>query len=122
MISKLVLFNGIYDILCAFSILGWPLPFSSFFAKLHPTMFLEEMDVTAKRILAYWILTYGCIRLYAGIYFEPTTRYLAVLTYILEGLFFLYENQQTKMNQEKVWFVTTVSFLFAFFISSSRFL
>jgi hypothetical protein len=53
--------NGIYDILCAISILKWiPIPYIK---DLHLSMIKESHNLLFERFFAYWIFTYGIIRL-----------------------------------------------------------
>ena len=51
-----------------------------------------------KRLLAYWIMTYGTIRLVAGIYTEVGLDYTAAFSYFIEALCFeieLYKGKPT---------------------------
>jgi len=59
-LQNIILLNGIYDILCAFSILN--IIYIPFLDKIHISMF-NEYDANLHRILAYWIFTYGMIRI-----------------------------------------------------------
>ena len=85
MISLII--NGFYDIICGISILF----FNNFFSKLHTNLFNVKLSDINKRFLAYWILTYGFIRLYIG--FSNIKEFLIIgsFTYIIEALFLEYE-------------------------------
>ena len=55
--------NGIYDLVCASSILFTSIPIIS---SLHPGIFAQDELRThpvIRRLLAYWILTFGSVRL-----------------------------------------------------------
>ena len=91
----IVLINGVYDIVCAICILlciGCQATVPVF-SKLHPTMFLERSDdPVVNRLLSYWILTYGIVRLYAGLVDDYHIQILAAMTYFIEAGCFSYEN------------------------------
>lgn len=56
--------NGIYDIACGTAILYAK---NTYLANLHPYMFLPGvMNKIALRFMAYWIILYGCIRLFSN--------------------------------------------------------
>lgn len=53
--------NGLYDILCAVIILSKK---NTILGKLHASLFLtHQLNTMSLRMLAYWIFTYGMIRL-----------------------------------------------------------
>ncbi len=107
--------NGIYDILCCFSILFLSeIPPFSYLSKLHPTMFAKEEDMqhlVVRRLLAYWLLTYGIIRTAAGFSKkrEDVLDMCAAMTYFVEGFAFAYEAMIGNMVLWKVQFVTVSS-------------
>jgi len=77
--------NGAYDILCALLALFFP---DVFLGTLHVNMFVSEKDnrhVVLRRVMAYWILSYGTIRLTWGIV-DTTPRGLVALSYFLEAV------------------------------------
>lgn len=79
----IVKLNGIYDIACAFAILYTK---NTYLDTLHSCMFLPgEMNPMALRYMAYWIFTYGCIRLYSN------DKQLIAVSYLLEAVVFLNE-------------------------------
>ena len=76
LIQQLIIFNGIYDILCALCILN----------KIHLSMFINEPKEQNKKYLAYWVFINGYIRFLAGIYmFYKINKYLVSITYIIEA-------------------------------------
>lgn len=82
----LLIINGIYDLACACSILVFPVPVLS---SLHTGMFTETSPVT-RRLLAYWILTYGSSRLAVGM--TSGSCLVAALTYFAEAFCFAHEH------------------------------
>lgn len=75
-VAYFVLLNGVYDIACAFATLAAP---ESSVAELHLAMFRPNTDET-NRLMAYWLLTYGTIRLFAAFTWVPA------ITYAVEAL------------------------------------
>ena len=113
-IDIVLILNGIYDILCASSILWFQgIPPFSYLAQLHPTMFSEKENSenpTLKRFLAYWIMTYGGLRLTAGFHRDVALDSFAAATYFIEALCFENENRIWKtMVPSKVLFVSIFS-------------
>ena len=78
MLSKFVKINGIYDILCALSILKMiNIPILQTF---HLQMFKNmNYDPIFERFLAYWLFTYGIIRI--------KYNFLVPYSYYIETLF-----------------------------------
>jgi hypothetical protein len=83
-INKLIFLNGIYDILCGFSILK--LIDISLLSKLHLNMFINKFSDQEKRLLAYWIITYGLIRLFGSLNYFILVKFLVSITYIIEAV------------------------------------
>ena len=123
-LGNLLLFNGAYDILCALSILRLftrinpesPVSILLYpFSKLHITMFSEDTDQSnpvIQRILAYWIFTYGMIRVIAGMYPNPTIQLAAAFTYFIEASSFEFERSVgNTMVPHKAYFVSISSFI-----------
>jgi hypothetical protein len=54
-------------------------------------MFKCEPQQLVRRLMAYWILTYGLVRLVAGIRGGGPTRLICGATYVLEGFILEYE-------------------------------
>jgi hypothetical protein len=82
-LSYTIKLNGLYDILCAISILDWDKDIGiniPVLKTLHLSMFLNHFvngsiadtdidtskNALLKRIFAYWIFTYGAIRLFSS--------------------------------------------------------
>jgi len=86
--ALLLLLNGIYDVLCSISILTDSLPVLN---TLHTGVFREEIAPEAKRLLSYWILTYGVTRILAGVFSERAIAVTAAMTYFIEIFAFEYE-------------------------------
>ena len=89
MINNILIINGLYDIICAFSILHFNN--NNIFSSIHLNMFvLEEHknNFLIKRLLAYWILTYGIIRTIIGFYSNKSFYFIASITYFIEALCF----------------------------------
>lgn len=80
--------NGVYDLLCAASILFLSdASFLGILAKLHPNMFVDDRDrdnPVVRRLLAYWLATYGCVRV-AACARDRRTDILAIATYFIEA-------------------------------------
>jgi hypothetical protein len=73
--------NGLYDILCAISILGIvPVPILD---ELHLSVLQKHKkeDPLMERFLAYWLFTYGLIRIFGD-------RRLIAYSYFTEALVF----------------------------------
>jgi hypothetical protein len=98
----IVKINGIYDIICALSILNF-----TYFPKLrylHLSMIKKHnyQNNLFERFFAYWIFTYGVIRLYG----DDT---LISYSYYLESIFFLNEYINNSSYTYKSFFVITSS-------------
>ena len=90
-IRVLLIINGIYDLACSCSILVFPAPWLS---SLHSGMFADDEHRThpvIRRLLAYWILTYGSVRLAVGLLSEGCLL-AAALTYFAEAYCFAHEH------------------------------
>lgn len=112
MITLLVL-NGIYDVICAISLIWFYdiFPFS-LFSRLHITMYKDKEVIEnkiIKRLLAYWIFTYGIIRIQAGI---NEWKMLGSITYFIEGFCFLIEDfMDNKVVKYKIYSVILMCLL-----------
>jgi len=78
MLSKIVKINGIYDILCALSILK--MIHIPILETIHLQMFYSDInnDPVFERFLAYWIFTYGILRIRYNV-FVPYSYYIEAL-------------------------------------------
>jgi len=93
-VDKILLANGVYDIVCACSIL-WlhEVHGLGILSDLHATMFQDEAHVhhpVIRRLMAYWVLTYGVVRACAG--FQRELYMVGALTYFIEAVCFEYES------------------------------
>lgn len=99
---NIFIINGIYDILCALTILDVvKIPILQ---DLHLSMFHEELNDISKRLLGYWIMTYGFMRL-------SNNPLIIYESYILEILFILNEAYKKNIIPEKALFVVIFSLL-----------
>ena len=81
--------NGLFDIACGCTVLlqcGRPL------STLHKNVIEDKqpdrLTSLGKKILAYWLLTYGGVRLLAGVSHQRIAKTLASWTYFIESLYF----------------------------------
>ena len=116
MINSIIFINGIYDLICGFTILF----FSSNvylkpIANLHPMIFKEEFrNDLIKRLLAYWIITYGIIRT-AVIFKNNCIFIMIIISYFIEILAYSNENYFYKTtDNNKVLWRNGLSFLIIF--------
>ena len=94
-VRGLVFFNGMYDLLCFVGIM-WFHDALPGFSTFHLGVFRYEEDrrhPLVRRLLAYWILTYGSIRILAGVMDHESYAMdsAAALTYFIEIFGFEYE-------------------------------
>jgi hypothetical protein len=116
LITVVLVANGVYDLCCCFGILFLPdLPGFAQLSQLHNTMFSESENSNhpvIKRLLAYWLMTYGMVRTVAGAYPYFMLDIVAALTYFIEAFCFEFESRTEKtMIQRKVTFVSVFSFI-----------
>lgn len=97
MLNYCIKINGIYDIICSLSILKIiNIPVLS---DLHISM-IRDYDMENKifeRFFAYWIFTYGIIRL--------SNNALTPYSYYIESLFFFNEYHHSSLYDKKAIFV-----------------
>jgi len=105
--------NGIYDILCAMAILDiLDVPVLQ---TLHLSMFLLPIDELCKRMMAYWIFTYGIIRLCSS---DPR---VISYSYYIEAAFIAYESLVKKtMHVDKASFVICSSILLGYMAETNN--
>jgi len=99
----LIKINGIYDILCALSILHYvDIPYLN---TIHLNMIENnENNLIFKRYFAYWILTYGCMRL-------TKDKKMIKISYFIEAICLSNELYFTNdIHMYKALFVIIVSF------------
>lgn len=113
MLNQIIFINGIYDILCALSILGYiNIPILN---NLHLSMFIEyeyriqnQNQKLFERILAYWIFTYGIIRISGN-------SFLISLSYYMESIFIANESLINRTIQlDKGLFVIITSYVLGY--------
>ena len=112
-VHALVFLNGVYDFLCFLGIMWFKrLPFVS---SAHLRVFRSEEDTVnplTRRLLAYWILTYGTTRMLAGA-LEHDSYALdcaAAVSYLIEVFGFEYELcVERTVIRSKVTFITLAS-------------
>ncbi len=105
MIRTLFFVNGLYDILCAACILN--VVNIPVLRDLHISMVIEK-NPTADRFLAYWIFTYGVIRMSGN-------NMLISASYFIEAVFFTNELFRENVYKEKTVFVIVSCFLLGVF-------
>jgi len=126
-VPAILILNGLYDILCGCCIL-WQCETIQLFVylgSLHPTMFIEpnhSNHPVIRRLLAYWLFTYGLVRLFAGMTEEFYLDIVAAITYFLEAFCYEYERWigQTVIH-EKTTFVSVFSFILGVIVISRPF-
>jgi len=112
-VSYIIKINGIYDVLCALAILkviNVPI-----LGELHLSMMkdYDNTNILFERFLAYWIFTYGIIRI------VDNGGILVPLSYTVECLFFVNECWHESVHVGKATFVA-LSSLFMCYISFSK--
>jgi len=98
-----VIINGIYDVICCLIILK-TIPFEvPILSNLHLSVIknYEEKNEIFKRFYAYWIFTYGIMRIFGN-------NKLRSISYFIEAMFFMNETIYFSVYQEKTFFVITL--------------
>lgn len=109
LIKSLIFVNGIYDICCGLSILMT----DKYLSRLHLHLFIMEPEKTTKRFLAYWIITYGFIRIFVF----NSNENLVKISYLLEMIFFEYESYiSNNLIKKDIRFMTYMCLLLILFI------
>jgi hypothetical protein len=110
MITYIIKINGVYDILCALCILKViNIPFLN---NLHLSMIIpnnkknDENEMT-KRFFAYWIFTYGIIRI-------SECNNLISCSYFIEAIFIMNELKNKTMYINKALFVILTSLMLGY--------
>ena len=101
-INLIVKINGIYDILCALTILR--IIHIPILDRLHISMITNETTPIFIRFFAYWIFTYGMIRVICN-------NHLVTYSYYIEAACFMNEYYNDSVNKEKTAFVIVSSLL-----------
>lgn len=113
LLYTIIFINGIYDIICGFSILF--LAESNFFAKIHPSIFKDQYIIQnplLNRLIAYWLITYGIIRT-SIIYPSTVINQLVAISYFVEAYAFAYEHIyfKTTICYKSFWIFCTSSLI-----------
>lgn len=121
LMDNILVVNGIYDIACTCSILWLDrFPFFNVLSSLHPGLFEKDEHKdhpVIRRLLAYWLLTYGAVRTTTGFHRDPALDALAGLTYFIEAFCFAYELWVGgTMIHSKVTFVSVSSLAIGIFV------
>ncbi len=103
----ILLLNGIYDIVCAYSIL-YVKNKHFFFANIHKDMYVNAADFK-ERYFSYWIFLNGVVRMISSI--DPRLYSIASVTYFVESLVFTREYTMVRMKLPRVLFVVVSSFI-----------
>jgi hypothetical protein len=115
-----LLLNGVYDVVCALSILWLP---TSRLGRLHIHVFKKTETRSSNRIFAYWVLTYGLDRIVAGMYSSPATDVIAVLSYLMESAAYFNEASTFKsVDTYKAMFVYLISMALAMMVGIRLFI
>ena len=104
-----IIINGIYDILCSLCILKIiSIPVLN---DLHFSMYKNKLNNQENRLLAYWIFSYGIVRLTCGINLKnKICSYIAMNTYIVESTATINESVvKNKMHKNRALFVILFS-------------
>jgi hypothetical protein len=115
-INIILLLNGIYDILCASSILWFSdIPVFSTLSKLHTGMFsndLNRQNPVIRRFFAYWLMTNGMVRIAAALSGTRPLYIIAAMTYFIEAGCVEYESRVGgTMIESKATFVSIFSII-----------
>ena len=85
-------------------------------------MFASEDHINhpvIRRLLSYWLLTYGTVRTAAGLHRDNVLDILGALTYLIEAFCFEYELRiGGTMIQSKVTFVSVFSLALGILVAS----
>lgn len=118
LIDIILVINGLYDLTCACAILfvttaGYG---SSFFSRIHLAVFTQHehrSHPVIRRLIAYWVLTYGLVRLAAGAHHgNCALEQVAALTYFVEAACYHFESVVGgTMSRFKAAFVSILSII-----------
>lgn len=92
MLNVVVGLNGVYDIACSISIIA---PCNNMLSVLHVQIFQDNVSTAGcllwHRIMAYWVLTYGMVRLASAVYCHRVLHALSAGTYLVEAMAYILE-------------------------------
>lgn len=120
MLSWCICLNGLYDIACAASLilsgrageLPPPRAVLGCLSRLHPHLLAgQHDDPLARRLLAYWLFTYGWVRV-SSVTGMRVALLLAACTYFTEAMAFsheqlLFRDRGAGLNPACLWAVGT---------------
>jgi hypothetical protein len=107
MLMNIFFINGIYDILCACSMLKIiNIPILN---DLHLSMIrnYKKNNILFERFFAYWIFTYGVMRI-------SKNNVIISYSYLIEAIFFLNEYVNKSVDGRKTLFVISTSLLLSY--------
>jgi hypothetical protein len=104
----ILLLNGIYDIVCAYSIL-YVKNKHFFFANIHKDMYVNEADFK-ERYFSYWIFLNGVVRMISSI--DPRLYSIASVTYFVESLVFTREYTMVRSRENQGFPYDPILYLF----------
>ena len=89
MLNFVVGLNGVYD---SISILA---PCKNMLSVLHVQIFQDDVSAVGcllwHRLMAYWVLTYGMVRLASAVYCHRVLHALSAGTYFVEAMAYMLE-------------------------------
>jgi len=105
--NTIFVINGIYDILCAISILR--IVHIPILDNLHLSVIKKQIDtnIMFKRVFAFWLITYGIMRLSAN-------NKMIAFSYFIEAAFFTNEYFLGTVIEIKALFIIITSVLLGF--------
>ena len=109
MLQEIVLLNGLYDVLCSLCILQ--IINIKLIGNLHKSMIKQSLQNNKLycRILGFFILLYGLIRIFGN-------TYTISISYLIESLYYLNELNIGSVDKKKSIFVITTSGIMCLFI------
>ena len=85
LLSYVLVINGIYDLMCAASILWlYTIPGFRELSTLHSGMLYESTPLV-RRMIAYGLMIHGIVRLLAGVYLSYGLLLAAAASYFIEA-------------------------------------
>ena len=104
MLKLFYFINGLYDIFCGLTILK--IIHIPYLQNLHLNMLQETNNEAYERFFAYWVITYGIMRL-------SNQQKLIAISYVTEGLVLLNEFKHNNIVIENSFLVIASSFMLA---------
>ena len=104
MLKLFYFINGLYDIFCGLTILK--IIHIPYLQNIHLNMLQETNNEAYERFFAYWVITYGIMRL-------SNQQKLIAISYVTEGLVLLHELKHNNLVIENSFLVIMSSFMLA---------